>query len=143
MATVLILRALTGEFRGREFRLTAPAAWVLGRSPSCELHLSGDATVSRQHCLVELDGEGAWVRDLGSRNGTHVNGERIGQCVLDWLPGAPTAAPLYLELQDGDELRVCNNVFAIVLPDPPEHVAPAKEQHEIATPNSSFSADKE
>src|SRR3954463_16016124 len=79
MATMMILRALTGDLRGQEFAFTGPAHAILGRSRSCTLRLPGDTTVSRQHCCIELDEYGAWVQDLGSLNGTHVNGEKVGQ----------------------------------------------------------------
>jgi len=79
------------------------------------MRLPGDATVSRQHCLIELEDEGVWVQDLGSLNGTHVNGEKIGQRERERQTDATMVAPPRQELQDGDELRVCNNIFAVVL----------------------------
>jgi DNA-binding NtrC family response regulator len=58
---------------------------VLGRSPSCTIALE-DAKVSRRHVrIVVVDGE-ARVSDLGSRNGTQVNGERI-EAEVSLLPG--------------------------------------------------------
>ena len=49
---------------------------VLGRSPACELVL-GDDTVSRRHAELRMV-EGCWIlRDLGSSNGTWVNGRRV------------------------------------------------------------------
>jgi pSer/pThr/pTyr-binding forkhead associated (FHA) protein len=132
MATILTLRALTGDLRGQEFTFRGPASCVLGRSRGCQLRLPGDATVSRQHCLIELEGESAWAEDLGSRNGTHVNGEKIGE--HHWEQQADTAmvAPLRRQLHDGDELRVCNNIFAVVLSDrPAEHVQPGKHEEVI------------
>jgi S1-C subfamily serine protease/pSer/pThr/pTyr-binding forkhead associated (FHA) protein len=60
------------------WELTAPVARV-GRDPSCELSLQGDGTqsVSWNHARLELHGEGAFVSDVGSSNGTYVNGKRI------------------------------------------------------------------
>src|SRR3954469_6821578 len=69
MATRLTLRALTGELRGREFALTAPGQITLGRSSDCTVQLPSDASVSRQHCLIELRDHAAWAVDLGSLNG--------------------------------------------------------------------------
>jgi hypothetical protein len=49
---------------------------LLGRSPSCQL-VFGDDTVSRRHAELHFDG-GRWMlRDLGSSNGTWVNGRRV------------------------------------------------------------------
>ena len=57
-------------------RLEAGCEVVIGRSAECELRLpAGEA--SRRHAIVSWRGAGAVVRDLGSTNGTRVNGARI------------------------------------------------------------------
>ena len=117
MASSLTLRALTGDLRGQQFKYRGPAHLVLGRSRSCHLRLPGDAAVSRQHCLVELEKGGAWVQDLGSKNGTFINGEKIGQREKQRQAEATMVAPVRQELNDGDELRICNIIFAVVLTD--------------------------
>jgi FHA domain-containing protein len=48
---------------------------VLGRAPDCGLSID-DATVSKHHARISV-GEGAWLEDLASTNGTYVNGRRI------------------------------------------------------------------
>lgn len=115
MASLLILKALTGEQRGQEFAFALPTHCILGRSRSCMMRLAGDATVSRQHCLIEFDEHGAWVQDLGSLNGTHLNGERIGRRQVCSQEDATMVQPLRQPLHSGDELRVCNLVFAVEL----------------------------
>lgn len=51
----------------------------IGRSPDNDIVLSGEPTVSRHHAELVSDTDGhAWaVRDLGSQNGTHVNGQPV------------------------------------------------------------------
>jgi pSer/pThr/pTyr-binding forkhead associated (FHA) protein len=50
--------------------------WVIGRSPDCDGRLE-NPLISRRHCsFFRRDGE-VWVEDLGSRNGTRLNGERL------------------------------------------------------------------
>lgn len=116
MANMMILRAITGDLRGLEFAFSQPTHAVLGRSRSCTLRLPGDATVSRQHCIVELDDFGAWVQDLGSLNGTLINGENIGLGIRVPREGDDTMRqPIRHALNDGDELRICNNIFAVCL----------------------------
>jgi sigma-B regulation protein RsbU (phosphoserine phosphatase) len=50
---------------------------VLGRSSACELCFAEDVGLSRQHLAFEFGSEGWKISDLGSKNGTVVNGERI------------------------------------------------------------------
>jgi len=49
---------------------------VIGRSPDCHITIE-DPLVSRRHAVIELGAESASVKDLGSRNGVRVNGEKI------------------------------------------------------------------
>ncbi len=50
---------------------------VLGRSSACELCFAEDIGLSRQHLSFEFSSEGWKIADLGSKNGTLVNGQRI------------------------------------------------------------------
>ncbi len=50
---------------------------VIGRAPQSDLVLD-DPRVSRQHAGIRGDPHGYWITDLGSRNGTFVNGQQIG-----------------------------------------------------------------
>lgn len=49
---------------------------VIGRDPNCEV-LINDAEVSRHHASVRLQGGGFMLEDLGSTNGTVVNGQKL------------------------------------------------------------------
>ena len=78
----LKLVAIAGD---RSFVLPFGRSVLVGRALACDLPVS-DATVSRRHAELEgLDGA-ILVRDLGSTNGTFVNGERIREAVVP--PGA-------------------------------------------------------
>jgi len=50
---------------------------LLGRDPSCELAFPNDAELSRRHAIVERFGSEWCVRDLGSTNGTRLNGQPL------------------------------------------------------------------
>lgn len=59
----------------REF--VPPDRCLVGRSRGCDLVLTG-RDVSGEHAVLQWDGVRWELRDLGSRNGTHVDGRRLG-----------------------------------------------------------------
>lgn len=58
-----------------------PGTTLIGRQTGCHVRIPA-AEISRQHCEVLLRGETITLRDLGSANGTYVNGEKVDQRVL-------------------------------------------------------------
>lgn len=64
------------EGEGISFRLDREGEYIVGRDPECDLLLS-DATVSRKHAAIRFQQNDLRVEDLGSTNGTMVNGRRI------------------------------------------------------------------
>ena len=50
---------------------------TVGRDPSNDVALPDDPTVSRRHAVFEQLPGGWWIRDLGSTNGTFVNGSQV------------------------------------------------------------------
>ena len=63
-------------------RVTAPERrYVVGRAESCDVQLEG-AKISREHAEIAPVGSAFGIRDLGSRNGLWVNGERVEAAAL-------------------------------------------------------------
>ncbi len=76
-----ILRIRSGS--GKELTYRLPNAPVqIGRSPSCQIRLPNERAVSRHHAQIEPSPDGFVIADLGSGNGTFVNGERIERKLL-------------------------------------------------------------
>jgi FHA domain-containing protein len=61
---------------GDEFQLNS-APVTVGRGGQNDLVLSGDDFASARHARIESRGDGVWVQDLDSTNGTFVNGARV------------------------------------------------------------------
>jgi FHA domain-containing protein len=61
---------------GDEFQLNS-APLTVGRGGQNDLVLSGDDFASARHARIEVRGDGVWVQDLDSTNGTYVNGARV------------------------------------------------------------------
>jgi serine/threonine-protein kinase len=70
-----------GQLQGQKRSITEPTTLLFGRHPDCEPCFSDKEhnRVSRHHALVEINPPDVCVRDLGSRNGTFVNGELVGK----------------------------------------------------------------
>ncbi|MBL7064194.1 MAG: FHA domain-containing protein [Anaerolineae bacterium] len=91
---------------GRRFPLAGPST-TLGRSPNCDVHVP-DKRASRRHAEVRWDGETCTLRDLGSANGTFLNGHRIT---------TPQT------LRDGDEIGIASATFTFRDPEATIRVA--------------------
>ena len=91
------LKVLHGKNAGHEIRLKG-SKFIIGRGEECQLRPKSDA-ISRQHCEFEIDGSQVAVKDLGSKNGTLVNGTRI--------EGSQS-------LNEGDEIQIGKLAFSIV-----------------------------
>jgi pSer/pThr/pTyr-binding forkhead associated (FHA) protein len=75
-----VLTALDGPLSGNRFRL-GPAELEAGRE--CQgINLSFDSSASRRHAAFSSSAAGVIVRDLGSTNGTYVNGVRVQEMTL-------------------------------------------------------------
>jgi FHA domain len=70
------LRVVKGPFSGETIRMPR-GKLLIGREKDCQLRLDSDS-VSPHHCVLLLDEYALRIRDLGSKNGTIVNGIRIG-----------------------------------------------------------------
>jgi pSer/pThr/pTyr-binding forkhead associated (FHA) protein len=77
------LRVFEGPDKGRELRLEVDRSYVLGRDPRADLVLE-DEDASRRHTRIARRGPRVWVTDLGSKNGTLLDGKPLveGQPVL-------------------------------------------------------------
>jgi pSer/pThr/pTyr-binding forkhead associated (FHA) protein len=117
MSSRILLLATEGSLKGKEFAFGGKARCLVGRAHDCTLLLpADDHTVSRHHCLLDIDPPAVSVRDLGSRNGTSVNGAMIGRRSQN----EPLAPDLALEeagrpLAEGDEVRVGQTVLRVHL----------------------------
>jgi hypothetical protein len=121
MSAKIILRVAKGPLVGERFVFSQRLVGMVGRSPECCLTLPGgddNLTVSRRHCMIDIDPPHIRVRDLGSRNGTYVNGHNIGQRHEGANRDEPAStSPPDVDLQDGDTVRVGNTVFQVAIVD--------------------------
>ena len=111
------LTVAQGRGAGGEYVFEDSTHCVVGRANDCDIHLPrdyGHIDVSRHHCALEINPPEIRIRDLGSRNGTFVNGEKIGQ--RHSRPPVATDNVDEFEacdLHDGDEIQVGDYVLRV------------------------------
>jgi gamma-glutamylcyclotransferase (GGCT)/AIG2-like uncharacterized protein YtfP len=95
---LVILEAVSGPIAGRKIEVRAGTILRIGRTAKSDYALGEDSYLSGQHFAIENDGNEARARDLGSSNGTFVNGERVASEAV---------------LREGDSLTAGGSTFAI------------------------------
>jgi len=80
---------------------------VVGRDPHCDLVVSADERISRRHAVVERRGSHHVVADLGSSNGTRLNGETLGHETV---------------LAPGDRIELSDRVWLVYEAAPPRRL---------------------
>ena len=75
---VLVALASTALEGGSRFELNAKTL-TIGRGAPNDIRLDDDEFASAHHARVEPRRDGVWVEDIGSTNGTYVNGTRLGR----------------------------------------------------------------
>ena len=84
----LIILADNGPLKGLQWLVNSEL--IIGREESCDIVIP-DRQVSRQHARIYPSNEGVFLEDLGSKNGTYLNSQRI-------------VNPQ--QLHEGDEIRI-------------------------------------
>jgi pSer/pThr/pTyr-binding forkhead associated (FHA) protein len=93
----LALRFISGKYQGGEFPLADGKEIVVGRSSELDMVLV-EEMVSRRHAIIHVKEGGIRIEDLGSTNGTFVNGEKITQA----------------ELHEGDRVLIGTSILKVV-----------------------------
>jgi serine/threonine-protein kinase len=99
------LRVVQGPDPGRVFTFDQHETFIIGRSEDAQFCLPRDKFFSRHHCILEIAPPQCFLRDLGSLNGTFVNGVRVEAVHLrngDRIQGGETV--LEVEVA-GDTIR--------------------------------------
>lgn len=91
------LTVINGPLKGDHVEFRAADTFVIGRSSEADFQLNSvlDQHISRRHFVIDLCPPKCRIIDSGSRNGTHLNGEKIENA----------------ELRDGDEIRIGKTVL--------------------------------
>ena len=95
------LRFISGKYQGGEFPLRMNREIIIGRSSDLDMVLVEDM-VSRRHARIACADQQITIEDLGSTNGTFVNGEKIKRT----------------NLKEGDRVLIGTSILKVVQIDP-------------------------
>ncbi|MGQ0595423.1 MAG: EAL domain-containing protein [Gammaproteobacteria bacterium] len=123
VAEVWFLDQISGPGAVREHRISI-LPWTIGRASECNLTLHSNS-VSKEHARIERGVEGLRIVDLGSTNGTHLNGRPVG--------GA-------LPLRNGDILNIGEFQFSLRAEDTVED-AVLYDEESLVTPATMLVSD--
>lgn len=97
----VVLRVTAGPHRGTEYVFDRHDTFVVGRSTEIHFPVPEDRFLSREHFLIEFNPPICLLKDLGSTNGTRVNGARVDE----------------IRLRDGDVIAAGKSSFEILVDD--------------------------
>jgi serine/threonine-protein kinase len=120
MPAKVVLTVTSGPIQGTVFTFIEHDTFLFGRHRSCHAQLSDDGRVSRHHFLLEVNPPLVRLRDLGSRNGTHVNGVKHGgRSEAESPDEAAARTNVEVDLHDGDEICVGRTKMQVQIILPP------------------------
>jgi len=108
------LNVTEGPAQGARFEFSEHDTFIVGRKKGCHVQLPNDGRISRHQCILEVNPPDARLRDLGSRNGTYVNGVKYGGRGADELPEqAIDRSYPQVDLHHGDTIAIGNTVVLV------------------------------
>jgi len=110
------LTVIEGTSVGKKYVFEELAHVLVGRASECDICLAPylNIDVSRHHCLFIVDPPAISVSDLGSKNGTFVNGVKVGQRLAHQpADEADLRESPPLVLADGDEVRIGGTILRV------------------------------
>ena len=108
------LRFISGKYQGGEFPLVKGREIVIGRSSELDMVLIEDM-VSRRHAKIQTTEDEIAIMDMGSTNGTFVNGEKVKKA----------------RLKEGDRILIGTSIMKLVTVDPATMVSEADARAQL------------
>lgn len=118
MKSKVYLEVIEGKCKGQTFEFEDQDTFLIGRGRDCNCIVKDDVTFSRHHLFLEINQSNVMLKDLGSLNGTRINGKLLydgrGKDVnpKEAQPSPPQG------LRDGDRIQAGNNLMVLHIDGP-------------------------
>lgn len=119
MSASITLTVTEGPQKGREFHFDKHDVFIFGRSVECQCALPDDPYISAHHFIIEVNPPACELRDLGSKNGTRINGARCGQREKGEAADLAARRAQAVPLKDGDLVKAGVTEFKVAVRLPP------------------------
>jgi serine/threonine-protein kinase len=99
----IVLDVISGPRTGQKVSIRPGQSCRIGRDEGAELAVPDDNYLSRLHFALEVDEVNCRLKDLGSTNGTFVNGERVAEALVgrgDLIAAGGSSFVVHMELED-------------------------------------------
>ena len=77
MKKLFFVLVVSGPLKGHKYFVKTDSKILIGRSEESNIRIGYDDFCSRKHALLYWENNKCFIEDLGSTNGTYINGERI------------------------------------------------------------------
>lgn len=116
---VIQIQMTQGAWKGKRYEFNDRSICVIGRALDCNILLPDDeqhSTISRYHCLLDINPPEICIRDFGSLNGTFVNNKKIGQrnAQEDIYKAQGLIYPEY-NLHHGDQIQLGDTILEVAI----------------------------
>ncbi len=107
MSSKISFTFIDGPTRGAKFGVDERMVCIIGRADDCNIRIpdGGDFGISKYHCILDINPPEVFIKDLGSTNGTLVNGVKVGTGSSTSPSGTLITSPVRV-LNHGDRLCI-------------------------------------
>jgi hypothetical protein len=130
VAVKVIIDVTSATRKKRVFSYEDHDTFVVGRMNDCHVCIEDDGYLSRQHFILEVNPPNARLQDLGSLNGTYVNGKKYGGRDITESPEEAKAKYKFpwIDLKNGDVIKTGDTQFNIIVQAPDRSAVAVKCQ---------------
>lgn len=130
MTTKVTIDVSNTKGKKRVFSYEDHDTFMVGRMDDCHVCIEDDGYLSRHHFILEVNPPNARLQDLGSLNGTYINGKKVGGRNANETPEEAIARYKFpwVDLKSGDVISTGDTRFTLIIQSPDLNTSPVRCQ---------------